>query len=196
MPPLKFILDLDGVVARWDRTANRVLREQFGHVLDEPHPHWDYVAEQIPPEHWKWLWTEGVMPMFMHQEPYPGAVRAAQWLHKRTHLAIVTSRPAEAAEATVNWLDEHGLSYCELHVVSHGAKSDVVREHGPYDVALEDSDANLEDYLSNTRLHVLAWDRPWNRKFTSACRSKRLTVVRSWREVKDWVRANEGRRAA
>src|SRR3990167_1953190 len=106
-------VDLDGVCYKWSKTARYMLREMLpGSPYTREGPMgqeadgYDYIQRNIAPEHWKWLWTEGVrLGLFRHGHIIKGAIEGVNALAADGHdMIIVTHRPKAAVTDTLRWL--------------------------------------------------------------------------------------------
>ena len=123
--------------------------------------------------------------------PVKGAVTALQDLSNMATLHIVTSRPSEFQEGTLQWIDNIlPNTFSEVHFTNGFApkpgtvrrkKSQVCEEIGAA-VLIEDALVNVTDVL-NAGIPVLMLDRPWNQSHTPAG----ATRVWHWEEITTWV---------
>jgi uncharacterized HAD superfamily protein len=155
-------MDVDGVLYRWSDTANFLLKRQFGYDLVES-TSWNYIKESVAPEHWKWLWADGVLKhgLFRHGNCYPGSFEAMGALKAMGHeIVILTSRPDDAIQDTLDWVAYHRIPTSEVHILGPGKKKSTVTP--ACDICLDDNADNVRD-LETTGAVSLLWDRPWNR---------------------------------
>lgn len=158
----KIALDLDGVVVDIEAEAKRMLRERFGHDVDwerPPHFSWRRIAGLSTPmlDALETLWT--TPPAYEAAEPFPGAVGGVRRLSRLTDVQIVTSRPTVCSEATLSWLNRHGLGGLP---VSCGVmdKAGLAAEWGVA-LAMEDAPHHLEAYAA-AGITVLRFVAPYN----------------------------------
>ena len=123
------------------------------------------------PEHWQ-------------AQPIAGAVEAIKDLKKSHNLHIVTSKPEDLREKTLEWLEKYfPETFSKIHFANHlgngqrRSKGEIVKEHG-IAVFVEDSLKNAED-VSNHGIPVLLFDSPWNQAEVKPP----ITRVHSWDEV-------------
>ena len=180
-------LDLDGVCYEWDKTARHLLNtkiEADGRVphstlLDESRS-WNALKDAIPPEDWKWLWSDAVdMGLFRYGHIVTGAIEGAKAINRLGQIHIVTSRPSSAVKDTEDWLNLmfDRVDYQELHILSnHESKTSIWPKP---DVYIDDALHNVEDILENSDALVILLDRPWNQT-TSKRLSERVARVCDW----------------
>lgn len=165
-------LDIDGVLYEWDRTARYMLRNILPNspyakegTLGKESLNWDYIMEEVAPEHWSWLWTEGVrLGLFRHGHLYPGAIKAVRMLADAGfEIIAITSRPKQAVHDTMDWLSYQRLPISGIHVLS--GKGELKSSVTPHCVAyIDDKPENCRDLLENTAAPVVAMPvRAWNR---------------------------------
>jgi uncharacterized HAD superfamily protein len=124
--------------------------------------------------------------------PVPGARSTVQGWHDRGYeICILTGRPADAKEVSVQWLERHAFSYHRFQIVNkYGRKGsegngsislqDLSRHS--FDLAVEDS-AQMAVFLSETmQVPVALLDRPWNRGFSFG---EKVHRCRDWQEIQD-----------
>ncbi len=155
----RFGCDLDGVVSRWTERANELLNEEFGYDIGEWETY-NHGKDQIKPEHWTWLWNEGVeFGLFRDLAIYPGADKAIRRIGGDARLVIITKCPPRAMADRLVWLAFRGWQIEEAHLINDKSLKSTV----PCDIYLDDSPDVITDLLTNTDARVLLWDRPWNR---------------------------------
>lgn len=188
------MLDADGVMYEWDRTARYMLREVLpnspyadrAHPLFEESKHWNWVQEHIEPKHWRWLWKEGVaLGLFRHGHLYPGTVKAVRKLATLGELTLITSRPKTAVGDTLAWAAYNQFPISDIRILSSGEKKSSVRPH--CDIYLDDRVENVLDLAGNTDAVVCLWRRPWNSYFTPDAGSG-IVVIETWDEYINIVR--------
>lgn len=192
-------VDCDGVLYCWDRTARYMLREKMKRegrtvlpALKEPSNHWYAIKNEVEPEDWDWLWTEGVeQGLFRHGDVMGGAIFGLQALHEFADLMIVTSRPEQGVYDTMSWLVHHlrqSVPLMGVHILSHGqAKSTATPTP---DLLIDDGPHNMEDWIENTDRLFLLFDQPWNK----GCKADHMNTYRvfGWddavEKAQEWLR--------
>ena len=185
-------MDIDGVLYQWSKTARYMLREVLPnspYTKDGPmgkeSAYWNYIPEHVAPEHWKWLWTEGVrLGMFRHGHIYPGAIQAMRRLAEIGDVIIITHRPKAAVQDTLAWLVYQDFTLAGVHLLTNMEPKSTVRPK--CDIYLDDKPENIEDLLTICP-QVYMMDRPWNQAATHLDRSR----VRGWPEFINMAEALE-----
>jgi uncharacterized HAD superfamily protein len=172
-------LDIDGVMYQWDRTARYMLREvlpdsPYKEILKDESKSWDWIKGQIAPEHWRWLWNEGIkLGLFRYGNLYSGTIQAIRLLAKKNDVILITHRPQKAVTDTLAWLGLLDLPLAGLHLLTNMEPKSGVRPE--CDIYLDDKPENIEDLWLNTDGHVCLMRRPWNEHF-QLCRDGASTV--------------------
>jgi len=176
--------DIDGVMYCWDKTARYMLRDvlpnsPYKKVLQQESQGWDWIEEQVAPEDWRWLWTEGIrLGLFRYGHLYPGTVQAIRRLAEIGEVVLITHRPKEAVTDTLAWLSLLNLPVSGLHLLTNAELKSSV--HPQCHVYLDDKPENFVDFRdrTNARLVVLM-RRPWNAHFDAGW-TNRTSVVQDW----------------
>lgn len=165
----RVMLDLDGVVYEWERTARYLLRRWYReqgraipYALDEVSTYHDHIENSVSAEAWSWLWTTGVTSgLFREGHMTTGAAEAVHRLAELAQIVVITKRPAAAVTDTLDWLAFRRWNIGEVHTLTRESdrKSDV---RPLCDVYIDDSAHILADLMANTPGHVIAFAQPWN----------------------------------
>ncbi|PIP55788.1 MAG: hypothetical protein CO183_00770 [Candidatus Zambryskibacteria bacterium CG_4_9_14_3_um_filter_42_9] len=124
-------------------------------------------------------------PEHLQASPIPGAVEGIRNLKEHHNLSVITARPEELKEKTIEWLEKHyanmfdGIYFTNQY---HGSgpkrsKGEICHELG-VNIFVDDILENAEDVVS-FGIPVLLFDKPWNQ---AEVRSP-ITRVRSWEEI-------------
>jgi len=167
-------LDIDGVMYKWDKTARYMLRDvlpnsPYKEVLQQESQGWNWIQQQIAPEHWDWLWKQGVrLGLFRYGHMYPGTVQAVRTLASRGHeVVLITHRPASALSDTLAWLSLMDFPIKGLHILTNMEPKSLVQPQ--CDVYIDDKPENVVDFAVNTQAKIVALrDQPWNKHFNDA----------------------------
>lgn len=166
---MRFGIDIDGVMYQWSKTARYMLREilpnspytQDGPLGNES-TSWDYIQDNVAPEHWRWLWKEGVqLGLFRHGHLYPGTIKAIRQLAELGDVIAITHRPKSAVPDTMAWLAYQQLPLAGVHILTNQEPKSSVEK---CDIYLDDKPANCID-LNDTGGIVFKMARPWNTQF-------------------------------
>lgn len=183
----RFGIDIDGVCYQWSKTARYMLREVLPNSpytkdgpLGQESTHWNYIQDHVSPEHWAWLWNDGVrLGLFRHGHLYPGAIEGIRKLADVGDVIIITHRPKSAVVDTLAWLAYQRLPLAGIHVLTNmEAKSGI-----KCDVYIDDKPENCVDLSRNTSGRIFLMSRPWNAEFArSASLEWDVTPVPGWPE--------------
>lgn len=185
-------VDFDGVCYQWTKTARYMLREV---LPDSPYTkdgwagtddlYWNYIPDHCAPEHWKWLWTEGVrLGLFRHGHLFPGTIQALRQLAEIGDVIGITHRPKNALMDTLRWCSYHDLPLTGLHILTNQENKASVAECDAY---IDDKPENcLQLKEAYPKALVVIPDRPWNCNFDEA--GNGVVRVDSWAEFVQLVR--------
>lgn len=174
----RVMLDLDGTVYHWERTARYLLRRWYkerGYAhpegLDRVSTYYDYISDVLKgdaygSQAWRWLWdtTGGIKEgLFRGGHIYTGAAEAVHELAAVGDVIVITKRPPNAIPDTIAWLAFQRWAVSGIITLTgRDEQKSSVRPH--CDVYIDDAEDVLLDLSENTGGHVIAMDRPWNQK--------------------------------
>lgn len=183
---MRICIDLDGVLYEWERTARYMLREMRGCIwLTVPSRDWNSIEDNVTPEDWDWLWSEGVKQgLFRYGHVVTGAVLGLRKLYDQGHeLVVVTHRPSSAVGDTMAWLSllqKPGvLELSGINILSNGEDKTTVLG----DVLIDDKDTNLEDWAKAGR-KAIQFVRPYNEDMR---RSPLIFRAYDWGHIVDLI---------
>jgi uncharacterized HAD superfamily protein len=191
-------LDIDGVMYKWDKTARYMLRDvlpnsPYKELLKQESQGWDWIKDNVAPEHWEWLWTEGVrLGLFRYGHLYPGTIQAVRTLAERGHeIVLITHRPKQAVTDTLAWLGMLDLPISGLHLLTNQEPKSLVRPG--CEVYLDDKPENVEDLYWKADGAVCLMRRPWNKSYIPSTANiveiftwdGFVTAVEIWKEWKE-----------
>jgi 5'(3')-deoxyribonucleotidase len=172
---LRLGIDLDGVVADFNRGWTSAYNDRFGaELVPEMVTTWDSPLELTHfadmRAFWAWARDHDGHSVFRHLEPYPGAVETLRELNREGHdVVILTAKPNWAVHDTLEWIADHRIPTREIHFID--AKHTIACE-----VYLDDAPSQVRDlaaYRADTAT-VCRFVRPWN------------VPVDGARDVRDW----------
>lgn len=184
-------VDIDGVMYMWEKTARYMLREILPNSpytkdgpLGEVSNGWDFIQNNVAPEHWKWLWKEGVqLGLFRHGHLYPGTIKAIRQLAELGEVVAITHRPKAAVHDTLAWLAYQNLPLSGLHILTNQEPKSTVRPE--CDIYIDDKVENCIDLYANTDARaVYLMGRYWN---LNGCGNFPITRVEDWQQFIDQV---------
>ena len=193
-------LDIDGVLYKWDKTARYMLRKVLpdspyreSNTLHVESQSWDYVQNKVRPEHWEWLWTEGVrLGLFRYGHLYPGTIQAVRELAKIGEVVLITHRPKQAVNDTLDWISFQRLPLAGVHLLTNQERKSSVKPE--CDVYLDDKPENVSDLAAFTDARLIGlMRRPWNEHILipamSGFQPGRVYGYRNWSAFIEEVRA-------
>lgn len=178
---LKVAIDADGVLYQWSKTARYMLRLYRGYSKTGPmgkeSTSWDYIKENIDPEDWAWLWTEGVrLGLFRYGHLVQGCIEGVNKLALDNELVLITHRPKTAVKDTLDWLSYINLPFSGIHILTNQEPKSMVEA----DILIDDKPENIDEWVNHARYAVML-DQPWNQHANVALRAK------GWHEVVAYV---------
>jgi uncharacterized HAD superfamily protein len=186
-------LDIDGCMYKWDATARYMLcdvlpNSPYKEVLQQESTSWNWIQGQVAPEHWQWLWTEGVrLGLFRYGHLYKGTIQAVRTLAARGHeVVLITHRPKSAITDTLAWLALLDLPISGLHILTNQEPKSLVEPQ--CDAYIDDKVENVEDFFLHTQAGLVALrDQPWNQHFKADTGIGGITRVKNWDEFLEAV---------
>jgi 5'(3')-deoxyribonucleotidase len=174
---LKIAVDADGVLYEWSKTARYMLRSYRDYDKDGPmgqeSTSWDYIPQNILPQDWDWLWTEGVRKgLFRYGHLVTGAIEGVNQLSLLGEVVLVTHRPKAAVKDTLDWLSYINLPFSGIHILTNQEPKSMVDA----DILIDDKPDNIFEWVMHAR-HGVLFDREWNQKAQVGMRAK------GWAEV-------------
>ncbi|MFO7777366.1 MAG: hypothetical protein R6V28_03335 [Nitriliruptoraceae bacterium] len=165
MTSLRLGIDLDGVVADFNRGWTSAYNDAFGAALGpDMVTTWDspLALTHFPDmgAFWRWARDHGGHSVFRHLEPYPGALAALRALAGAGHeVVIITAKPDWAVHDTLRWLADHEVPTREIHVTEdkHRVSCDVYLDDSPAQVATL---AEHRGAVAAVCRFVRAWNTP------------------------------------
>jgi uncharacterized protein len=107
-----------------------------------------------------------------------GALEAVKELKKRYSIYIVTSRPKEHEDQTIEWLQAKGFPYDHVEHSIEKLKHKFTTGHG-IKIFVED-DLEQAIYMAESGVKTFLIDYPWNQTLDV---KKRITRVKGWPEI-------------
>lgn len=159
----RIVVDVDGVMYNWDKTARYMMRTYRGHqnnvAMHIASQDWNWIQNNVSKDDWHWLWNRGVKQgLFRYGHLISGAVKGLQDLLARGHkLVICTHRPESAVKDTLAWLNLLNIPFAGIYILSDGRPKTSVKG----DILIDDKPENVEAWAGDGRWAVLL-DQPWN----------------------------------
>lgn len=199
MTKLSIGLDLDGVVANWNKGFRRAFIERADvpeplsveqlRTLDDPEliVHWDTVHDVVGEKNWKWFWSVAVPTgrVVARQPAMRPNVSQAATLCEAHGVFVITTRPSAIRNETYEWIGKYGLKpEAVIHVDhkvkrSHGGGQDKAALINALDLVamLEDNADTAEEVAQKTSAMSFLLDQPWNRDLASPWEVHRVFSV-------------------
>lgn len=162
---MRIAVDLDGVCYHWERTARYMLRRWYADrgelhpaMLDRASRHWDDIQQNVSPEAWDWLWSEGVdRGLFRHGHIVSGTIEALTALTGDGHeVFVATARPKRAIGDTLAWialqLHRVPLSDVRIHVNKLATDADLYVDDGIHNILA----------VTAAGKRAILFNQPWN----------------------------------
>lgn len=178
------VVDVDGVLYAWSKTARYMLRTYRGHSRSGPmgreSTHWDYIKDNVSPADWDWLWTEAIdLGLFRHGHVVRDGIVALKALREAGYtLHALTHRPKNAKVKldTMQWIEFHfPATFAKVTITGHEVSKSEYEEGF---LLIDDSPRNVTEWRASSRPAFL-FDAEWNREADDPFR------VRGWLKVLD-----------
>lgn len=178
-------LDIDGVMYKWDKTARYMLRDvlpdsPYKTLLQQESQGWDWIKDNVAPEHWAWLWDEGIrLGLFRYGHLYPGTIQAVRRLSEIGDVVLITHRPKASVTDTLAWLGLLNLPLAGVHLLTNQEPKSLVEPQ--CDLYLDDKPNNVYDLRAFTHARLVClMRRPWN--VNCAPLTDGMAIVSNWKE--------------
>lgn len=181
-PPLRLILDMDGILAdlptRWIARYNADWHDSLdpARVTSWALHHW--VRPECGPQVYRYLRDPD---LFLSLDPYPGAVEAVRTFTAELGLdvMVVTSAPPAVHQAKATWLRRHFPFLRQPDQMIFAARKEWVEA----DIFIDDGPENLVRYLTRRPLAALGTlAHPYNANVPEV-----VMRTRTWADLAAWV---------
>lgn len=189
---LPIYVDMDDVLCESTRTFVKIIEREFGiHASFENATSFDMRESfGLTQEQFAHFFRLAHLPQTIREFPLVEGSRCVlmDWVSQGHEITVVTGRPPESYEASLEWLKTNEIPFSSLVFVDKYSREDGantvlslerVCDMG-FSLAVEDSSA-IAEYIAGTMgIPVVLLDRPWNRNGPSATNIKRCY---SWFEI-------------
>jgi uncharacterized HAD superfamily protein len=192
MGNVHFYVDLDDVLAETTRALAEMARARFGKsVAFEEMRVFDLALSLgLDDDEYPAFMNAAHEPDFLTGlQAIPGASDTlARWRSAGIRVDVITGRPPNCREPTLQWLEARRIPFDTLEFVDkygrYGNPAAASPEHllrRDFRTVIEDADQTARDLALHTDALVLLYDRPWNQN--SEAEAHGAVRVRSWDEV-------------
>jgi len=198
----RIYVDLDDVLAQTGRMFLRILAQQFHRIVDFEELRSYHLGESLrlePDELTEFLRLAHEPCALSEVEPMPGAAETlTDWRASGYEVFVVTGRPAETREPSLDWLRCHGIPFTEFHFLDKYSQIYGGRRSSPdgtlsmgdlpeldFCLAIEDFPGMATHLARELRVPVALFDRPWNREAAAFgdTEGAAITRCRDWSEI-------------
>ncbi|QDI89213.1 hypothetical protein Nisw_06595 [Candidatus Nitrosopumilus sp. SW] len=166
-------IDIDGVISDFVTSFRKLVKEEygvdFGYEDIQQHDLWKVLG--LPKDETLQL----VIKTFEYDlGVQPGAIEGLKALAKKHEIILVTARPVQAKQKTLEWLEKNDVSYQKIIFTNEGNKHCVEEEN--LEVIIDDHLEEISNWIGKTQ-KILVFNHPWN---------KSLNIKNHFRRVYSW----------
>lgn len=172
---MRIAIDIDSTLHQyWDRLSDAALR-RFGIALPYEEQ-LDWGSTRLRPDQLKLCIEETHgHEAILAGEPYPDAAATiARWRDEGHYIHITSHRDSGARNATVQWLEQIGVPYDDLHCSDDKVARCVALG---IELLIDDSPLNLARAIEHGMV-VATIAHPWNRDL---CEEEDIVCAKDWR---------------
>ena len=197
---MKFYVDFDDCLCETARAFTVLAEKFFGKAVPYENVHTFNLQEffELNDNDYDYLMIEGHRPeILLSYEETPGASQVLnEWIDQGHEVFIITGRPLSTREASLKWLDEHGLSRVKMFFLDKYGRDYFIKNSAfnlelddyyqmHFDVAIEDSPRAFKFFDHLPELKVMVFDRPWNQE--SELPGSNYTRCADWKRIREQV---------
>lgn len=199
---MNIYIDFDDCLCETAKNFSELVQDLFGIYV--PYEYIRYFDLQksfsLTDEQYEEMMIKAHMPeVLLAYEETPGAVKTVNnWIDEGHDVSIITGRPYSAYEASLEWLDRHGLERVRLYCLNKYGRDSFIKNSDfsleiedyykmHFDYAIEDSPAAFSFFEHLKELKVMVYNRPWN----SDCELPGKNYIRcyNWEMIRKQVRS-------
>lgn len=167
---MKIGIDIDGVISDFVTSFRQLIKKEydvdFGY--DDIHQHDLYKVLGIPETEAKKL----IVKTFEYDLGFqPGAIDGINKLYTKHEIILVTARPIETKQKTLEWLRKNNISYHDIVFTREGEKHHV--EELCFDAIIDDHLEEITNWIGKVP-QVLVFNHPWNKSLNIKNRFERI----------------------
>lgn len=156
---MKIGIDIDGVISDFVTSFRKLVKEEYGidFGYDDIHQHdlWKVLGIQ----------KDEVLKLILKTFEYdlgfqPGAVDGIKKLYEKHEIVLVTARPLESKQTTINWLKKHKIPHHDLIFTREGEKHN--NKELSFDVIIDDNLEEITNWIGKAT-QILVYNHPWNK---------------------------------
>jgi len=117
-----------------------------------------------------------------------GAGPALRRLKKRHSLILITGRPIEVKDATLEWLGAKKIPFDRLYFMQGRQKHEIARSNGHGLCLFLEDHPDYAYRMAEDGVKVLLMDYPWNRNVENHCNIQR---VKDWKQINKILKYNK-----
>jgi len=172
-------IDIDGVIANFVGTFIPLAERRYGVQFAERdiYVHDLYLVLGVAEEEALRLIR---MTIESNPEPYSGAVEALGQLNAQHNIILLTARPEDLMDVTVEWLTRWSIPHAQLVHLNEGLKHETSLS---LDMIVDDHLREAFGFIGKVP-HIVVFDRPWNQTFNV---SGLFNRVHNWEELLAFV---------
>ena len=199
---MNIYIDFDDCLCETAKNFSELVQDLFGIYV--PYENIRYFDLQksfsLTDKQYEEMMIKAHMPeVLLTYEETPGAVKTVNnWIDEGHDVSIITGRPYSAYEASLEWLDRHGLERVRLYCLNKYGRDSFIKNSDfsleiedyykmHFDYAIEDSPAAFRFFEHLKELKVMVYNRPWN----SDCEFPGKNYIRcyDWEMIRKQVRS-------
>ncbi len=186
-------IDIDGVIGDSDKIFRKYLNKEFGFNLkrkDITRFMYEDILN-IPKSKIKKFWKNFTEKKLWMEIPLlPGVKTSIDYLKEKYNIIILTARPKEISDITIEWLKKNEIFYNELLCIDENNKesklSKIFQQNIDLRFHIEDRVEYALEFVKS-EIKVILFDYPWNRKIKKKYNGDYLIRVKNWRETLSYV---------
>lgn len=185
-------IDIDGVLGDSDKIFRKYIKKYFGISLKRSDVK-DFFYESvlgIPEKEMQKFWERITSERRWLEIPVlPGVNTALKYLREKYQIIIVTARPSDVHQLTLEWLKKNEIPYDRLYFIEERKGENKLQKIISNSISLkcfvEDRIDFALDFIK-AGIKVILFDYPWNR-VEKDIKSDLLIRVKGWQEALSYL---------